>query len=603
MTTVTTPMDEWNTVPWKQVERTVFKLQNRIYQASARGDVRTVHRLQRLLMKSWSACLLAVRRVTQDNAGKKTAGVDGVKNLTPKQRLALARTLQQTPFTPTTRPVRRVWIPKPGSTERRPLGIPVMEMRAHQALVKLGLEPEWEAKFEPNSYGFRPGRSCQDAIEAIFIAVRLKAKYVLDADIAQCFNHIRHPALLAKLQTFPRLRRVIKAWLQAGILEGAELFPSTEGVPQGGVLSPLLMNVALHGLETAVTTRFARRPGKKVDPHRRHRHPTLIRYADDLVVLDEEATLIPQIQAFVAEWLAEMGLELKPSKTRITHTFQPYEGNIGFDFLGFQVRQYPAGKARTAHTCRGTPLGFVTLIKPSAQAVQRHLRAIGTVVDAHQHATQAVLINRLNPMIKGWTNYYAAVCSKTTFHNLDRLLYLKLRAWAGYRHPKKGQRWVATKYWHPERGKWEFASGGAALHRYAATPIRRHVKVKGNQSPFNGDWIYWSTRMRRHPEATARVATLLWQQKGRCAFCGLFLRNGDLLEQDHIIPRAQGGADILSNLQLLHRHCHDYKTVLDTHQRGRGTDDNSPDVEEPGEGTPFTPGFGDEPPRRRSDSV
>ena len=158
MTTVTKPMDEWNTIPWKQVERTVFKLQKRIYQASARGDVRIVHKLQRLMMKSWHACLLAVRRVAQDNHGKKTAGVDGVKNLNPRQRLELAQTIQQNPFDCTTHPVRRVWIPKPGATEQRPLGIPVMETRARQALVKLGLEPEWEAKFEPNSYGFRPGR-------------------------------------------------------------------------------------------------------------------------------------------------------------------------------------------------------------------------------------------------------------------------------------------------------------------------------------------------------------------------------------------------------------------------------------------------------------
>jgi len=186
MSTAKEPMYEWNALPWKSIERQVFKLQKRIYQASLRGDVKTVHKLQRLLMNSWSAKCLAVRRVTQDNKGKRTAGVDGVASLTPAQRLALVRTMNADQKA---RPLRRVWIPKPGSSEKRPLGIPAMADRALQALVKLALEPEWEAKFEPNSYGFRPGRSAHDAIEAIFLSIRYKPKFVLDADIAKCFDH------------------------------------------------------------------------------------------------------------------------------------------------------------------------------------------------------------------------------------------------------------------------------------------------------------------------------------------------------------------------------------------------------------------------------
>jgi len=191
MNTANEPMYDWNTIPWVKAERAVFKLQKRIYQASQRGDTRTVHQLQRLVMTSWWACLLAVRRVTQDNQGKKTAGVDGVKNLPPSHRLRLAHQLQGAPLLAKSPPVRRVWIPKPGTTEQRPLGIPVMEQRARQALVKLALEPEWEAKFEPNSYGFRPGRSAHDAIEAIFTSIHVQAKFVLDADIAKCFDQGR----------------------------------------------------------------------------------------------------------------------------------------------------------------------------------------------------------------------------------------------------------------------------------------------------------------------------------------------------------------------------------------------------------------------------
>jgi RNA-directed DNA polymerase len=226
-------------------------------------------------MSSRAATCLAVRRVTQDNQGKRTAGVDGVANLAPVERLDLAATLR--PISKA-RPVRRVWIPKPGKTEKRPLGIPTMRNRAEQTLARLALEPEWEARFEPNSYGFRPGRSCHDAIGAIFITINRKPKYVLDADIASCFDRIDHQALLRKLGTFPALRRVVRGWLKAGVLEGVELSPTTAGTPQGGAISPLLANVALHGLETAVRAAFPR--SRRIDGKQLTWQPTVIRYAD-----------------------------------------------------------------------------------------------------------------------------------------------------------------------------------------------------------------------------------------------------------------------------------------------------------------------------------
>ncbi len=268
--------DEWKHLSWKSFERQVFKLQKRIYQASRRGDVTTVHHLQRLLMRSWSAKCLAVRKVTQDNRGKKTAGMDGVKNLTPRQRLELAQRL--TPYLKT-RPVRRVWIPKPGKTEQRPLGIPTLANRAAQTLVRLALEPEWEVRFEPNSYGFRPGRSTHDAIEAIFNAIRYQPKYVLDADIAACFDRIAHSPLLNKLHTFPVLRRVIRTWLTAGVLDGGQLLTTDKGAPQGSAISPLLANVALHGLETSIQRAFPlQKPGTSI-----RWRPLVVRYADDCV--------------------------------------------------------------------------------------------------------------------------------------------------------------------------------------------------------------------------------------------------------------------------------------------------------------------------------
>jgi RNA-directed DNA polymerase len=362
MSTAQSPVYEWKNLPWREIERAVFKLQKRIYQASLRGDRKAVHKLQRLLMNSWSARCLAVRRVAQDNQGSKTAGVDGVRSLTPPQRLELARTLE---LNQEVQPTRRVWIPKPGKAEKRPLGIPTLANRAAQALAKLALEPEWEARFEPNSYGFRPGRSCHDAIGAIFSSISRQAKFVLDADIAKCFDRIDHQALLRKLATFPSLRRAIKGWLKAGVMDGGELFPTEEGTPQGGVISPILANVALHGLEEAITTAFPRRQKAGVVFQR----PTVLRYADDFVVLHRDLAVIEKVKQLVSEWLAGMGLEMKPSKTAITHTLRQHEGRVGFDFLGFNVRQYPAGKNHSSKTGRrgGNPitLGFKTLIKPS----------------------------------------------------------------------------------------------------------------------------------------------------------------------------------------------------------------------------------------------
>jgi RNA-directed DNA polymerase len=234
MNRATQVMYEWQDLPWHTLEKQVFKLQTRIFQATKRGEVKAVRRLQRLLMTSRAACYLAVRRVTQDNRGKKTAGVDGVKSLRPAQRRLLAEKLKHAPFACHARPVRRVWIPKPGKQEQRPLGIPVMEDRARQALAKMALEPEWEATFEPHSCGFRPGRSAHDAIRVLYESIANLPLYVLDADIAHCFDRIYHEALCGKVNSFPRLRRVIKQWLTAGIMNGDEVFPSTEGVPQGG---------------------------------------------------------------------------------------------------------------------------------------------------------------------------------------------------------------------------------------------------------------------------------------------------------------------------------------------------------------------------------
>lgn len=565
MNTVEKPMYEWNTLPWQDIERRVFKLQKRIYQASGRGEVKAVHRLQRLLIQSWSARCLAVRQVTQDNRGKRTAGVDGVKALTPRERLALVERLKED-MKP--QPVRRKWIPKPGKDERRGLGIPTIQDRAHQALVKLALEPEWEAKFEANSYGFRPGRSCQDAIAAIRSHINQKPKYVLDADIAQCFDRINHTVLLKKMATYPKLRRVVKGWLKAGIMEDEHLFPTETGTPQGGVISPLLANVALHGMETDLKAQF---PQRKIGPdgHKQHWQPALIRYADDLVVLHQDLSVIQHTQRWLAQWLGQIGLELKPSKTSISHTLEEHDGNIGFDFLGFTVRQYPVGKNHAPRQCgwRTGWMPFKTIIQPSAKALHRHMQRTGDIIDSHRMSTQVELIQALNPVIRGWTVYYAWVNAKQTQSKADYLTNRKLWRWVTRRHSNKSVKWKSEKYW-PRRERRRFATAhGLELQHHTDIHIQWHIKVRGPRSPYDGDWAYWAGRMGRYPTLTRRQANLLKRQHGKCSYCGLYFSATDVVEIDHIQPRRYGGRDEYPNLQLLHGHCHDQKTAQEEQMR------------------------------------
>lgn len=563
---------EWKDIKWRKLEKVAFKLQKRIFQASERGDVKAVRKLQKTLIRSWSAKCIAVRKVTQDNQGKNTAGVDGVKSLTQKQRTNLVGKLK---LEGKAKPTRRVNIPKPGTTETRPLGIPTISDRALQALCKMALEPEWEAKFEPNSYGFRPGRSCHDAIVAIHTNINQKAKYVLDADIAKCFDRIDHKALLSKIHTYPTLSRQLKTWLKAGYCVQGELFPTNEGTPQGGVISPLLANIALHGMEERVKqyaeTLIMLSPGGfKLNKNQRRDTLSLIRYADDFVIIHEDLNVVKKCQEIIAEWLCDMGLELKPSKTKLTHTLIEIDGNVGFEFLGFHVQQHKVGNYRSANTSQGTPLGFKTLITPSNAKVETHLAKIAEVIDYHKTAPHAALISKLNPIIRGWSNYYSTQVSKDTFSKIDMLTWQKLRAWAR----KRGEGDInKDKYWRTVGDRnWCFSTeDGLELLTHASTPIVRHIKVKGEASPFNGNWVYWNKRRGESPDTPSRVSKLIKKQKGICSHCGLYFTSTDIVEVDHIKPTSLGGKDTYDNLQLLHKHCHDTKTATDGSMRSEGS--------------------------------
>jgi RNA-directed DNA polymerase len=368
------------------------------------------------------------------------------------------------------------------------------------------------------------------------------------------FDRIDHQALLDKLSTFPSLRRRIKGWLKAGIIEEGQLFPNAAGTPQGGPLSPLLANVALHGLETAITSQWKTKE-----------KPSVIRFADDFVILHSDRDQLLKAKQIAEAWLRDLGLTLKPSKTRIAHTLHPQDDESpGFNFLGFSVRQYPVGKTHTGKTSHGQPLGFKNLIHPSKEAVKTHLRQTAHIIRTHRAVSQETLIAHLNPLFRGWAKYYSTMVAKATFQRVDSVVYQMLRRWTKRRHPRKAMRWIVTKYWHTDQGSWTFrTTDGKTLFKHVYTPIRRHTKVQGIRSPYDGDWPYWAARLGRHPELPTRVATLLKQQRGRCVWCHHHFKDEDLLEVDHLLPASQGGTDRGDNLQLLHRHCHDVKTARD----------------------------------------
>ena len=363
------------------------------------------------------------------------------------------------------------------------------------------------------------------------------------------------------------MRRHIRAWLRADVCDFVKHERNTnhEGTPQGGVISPLLANIALHGMEMKVKEYAETLKGeKRVGKRDKRKSLSLIRYADDFVILHESLEVVEHCQNIINDWLADYDLELKPEKTQIAHTLKTHNGKKpGFNFLGFNIRQYPVGKYQSGKN-NGKILGFKTLIKPSDESIKRHYAELSEVIRRYNAAPQGALIARLNPVIRGWSNYYRTVCSKQTYSKIYHLVTKRLLQWAYRRHSNKPKHWIVRKYWKTVGGdNWVFGEKeGITLIKHPQTAIKRHTKVRGESSPYDGNKTYWATRKGNHPEIKDSIAKLLKKQKGRCQWCGLTFHDGDKIEKDHTIPKAIAG-NIKDNLQLLHRHCHDVKTKDD----------------------------------------
>jgi len=529
---------DWHAIDWQKVQRNVRRLQARIVKATQEGKWNKVKTLQRLLTHSFSGKALAVRRVTE-NQGNNTPGVDKVIWNTPQKKINAIYALRQRDYHP--QPLRRISIPKKNG-KKRPLGIPVMKCRAMQALYLLALDPVAETMADPNSYGFRPQRSTADAIEQCFCALgkQRSPQWILEGDIKGCFDAISHTWLLAHI---PMDKTMLKKWLKAGYMEKHVLHPTEEGTPQGGIISPVLANLTLDGLEGMLMEHF---------PKVKTGEGALVnfaRYADDFIVTGRTKELLEQeAKPLIEQFMRERGLQLSQEKTIITHI------EDGFDFLGQNIRKYKAGKRHKL------------LIKPSNKNVQTHLEKIREIIKKNSALPAGKLILLLNPIIRGWAQYHQHVVSKEIFNSVDDAIYRKLRQWIKRRHPKKSNEWTTKKYFKSIGGNnWVFYGEVEGREYYlaetACVPIKRHVKVKGEANPYDPEWeSYYEKRLDVHMVDTLkgrRWLSHLWkEQHGLCPICQQKITRITGWHSHHIHWRSKGGSNTAENRVLLHPNCH-----------------------------------------------
>jgi RNA-directed DNA polymerase len=527
----------WYDIDFRRAYRNVRRLQARIVKATQEGRWNKVQALQHLLTHSFSAKVLAVKRVTE-NDGKRTPGVDGEVWDTPQRKAKAIRALQWRGYRP--QPLRRIYIPKNSDkTKKRPLSIPTMKDRAMQALYLMALDPIAETTADPNSYGFRKERSPADAIQQCYtvLARRDGAPWILEGDIRACFDSICHEWLLANI---PMNKAILGKWLRAGYIERSVFHPIEEGVPQGGIASPVIANLALDGLETMLRERYPKgtRRARDAKVH-------LVRFADDWLITGSSKQLLEsEIKPLVEQFLRRRGLELSHEKTHITHI------DNGFDFLGQNIRKYD-GKL---------------LIKPSRKSVKRLLDRIREAIKANRHVSAGLLIALLNPIIRGWTQYHRHIVSKQTFSRIDHAIFQAIWRWAKRRHPNKGKRWVKQKYFKTVGNRdWVFHGnlGGKELRLFYAVSvsIKRHTKIKGSANPYDPEWeIYFEKRlaakMTRDVTSSTQFLHLWLTQEGLCPICNQVITRKTGWHNHHVIWRSKGGSDTASNRILLHPDCH-----------------------------------------------
>jgi RNA-directed DNA polymerase len=535
---------DWRAINWANCQEVVRRLQVRIAKAASESDWRRVKALQWLLTHSFSAKALAVRRPTE-NRGKSTPGVDGVTWSTPKAKAEGIQELKRRGYQP--QPLRRVYIPK-SNGKLRPLGIPTMKDRAMQALGLLALLPVSETTADWNSYGFRPERSTHDAIGHLFIVLAQKgsAQWVMEGDIKGCFDNIDHNWLLSNAYTDAK---VLEKWLKAGYMEDGRLFPTEQGTPQGGIISPTLANLALDGIEDLLELKFGSYPNKV----------HFVRYADDFVITGNSRELLEnEVKPLVRDFLASRGLTLSAEKTKITHISE------GFDFLGQNIRKYNIGKPNEK-----------LIITPAKKNVQAFLDGVRRTLHQLNDAVQSAVIEVLNPKILGWANYHRHICAKETFNKVDHEIWQSLWRWAKRRHPGKPKKWIYRRYFGTAPGRlharhhvfqgWKLEKNGAkklvTLRKASDVAIVRHQKIRGEAQPFDPQFEEYfenrlSVKMERSLAGRRKLLYMWKRQEGLCPVCGEQITKITGWHSHHLVRRVDGGSDSVTNLWLLHPVCH-----------------------------------------------
>ncbi|AGK96615.1 group II intron reverse transcriptase/maturase [Clostridium pasteurianum] len=524
---------QWKSIDWNKAEDEVNRLQIRIAKATQEKKWNTVKRLQYLLTHSYYAKALAVRKVTT-NKGKNTSGVD--KELWSTTASKMQAVLSLTDKNYKAKPLRRVYIEKKGKKAKRPLGIPCMYDRAMQALYALALDPVSEVTADTKSFGFRKNRCCQDACEYIFTALSREncAKWILEGDIKACFDYISHEWLI---ENIPMDKSVLKQFLKAGFVFENELFPTDDGTPQGGVISPILANMALDGMQKALSDRFHTNKLGRVDNRFQIANKVyLVRYADDFIVTAATKEIAEEAKELIREFLQTRGLELSEEKTKITHI------NDGFDMLGWTFRKW----------------NEKLIVKPSKKSVDNFVASLSeTILKRGKAWKQEVLIEKLNQQIRGWTNYHQSVCASEAFAHTDYILYELLWRWAKRRHPHKGKWWVSTNYWHKKGNRnWVFSTDTKELLRVDHIPIVRHTKVRMNANPYFDTQYFNDRKFNNGMKRLSGRFKLVWKnQSGCCYHCGMPMEISDDREIFFKVRKSIGGKDEVPNMAYVHKHC------------------------------------------------
>jgi len=538
----------WNKIPWGIIQTEVFNLQYKIFRHAKQNEIGKVLFYQKKLVKSEHAKLLAVRMVTQDNRGKKTAGVDGLSELNSNQRFHLVTKMI---LNGKASRIKRVWISK-ANGKPRPLGIPTMEDRAKQCLVKMALEPEWESRFEVNSYGFRPGYSTADAKWVVARQLQGASKYFLDADIKGCLDNIDHDYLLSKLNNSKMFKRQIEAWLKAGIMAESEeenYDINETGTPQGGVISPLLMNIAFHGLENNLLAHFTKRNSIKV-----------VRYADDFIVFSKSLDNVLKAKEIVSQFLKPIGLSLSEDKSRIGHSMERLPGNErppGLDFLGFNFVNVRCSVHRGVKSGRGKKQLFKLRTRPSRDAVAKHKSNLRVTLKKFKSAPLGKIIERISSITRGWTWYHSVTQCHKTFSKMDAWLWARLWKFASRRY--KGRKNAKLNCFSVKG--WSFGyidpktNKPVVLARHDQTKVRKHVKVKPGASIYDSSLaLYFAERMPLSHPRTKNLKGIFAKQKYSCPVCDNKFRPDDIIELHHVLDEK---GKRTGKLQWVHAHCHD----------------------------------------------